>query len=148
MPALCIRHFSYCDVTGFHDVLWLWEGVEDAAGVAGGDDVGGDVAGDHAAGSDGGVVADGDTGEDGYVCADPHVVAHGDGSGVFESGVAEVYFEGMPGSVESAVGGYEYVVAECDRGFVKYDEVEVGKEVFTDMYVVAVVTVKRLLDDD
>ena len=121
--------------------------MEDAAGVAGGDDVGGDVAGDYAAGSDGGVVADGDTGEDSYVCTDPHVVAHGDGSGVFESGVAEVYFERMPGGVESAVRSYEYVVAECDRGFVKDDEVEVGKEVFSDMYVVAVVTVKRLLDD-
>lgn len=99
----------------------------------------------YASGSNGAVVADCHAGEDADVCSDPHVVAHGDGMCIFQSGVAQVGFQWMSGGVESAVGSYENVFSECDGCFIEDDKIYVGVEVFADVDIVAVVAIERLL---
>lgn len=101
----------------------------------------------YASGSDGAVVADGHAGENAYVCSDPYIVAHGDGTRIFQSGVAQVGIQWMPGGVESAVGGYEYVASECYRCFIEDDKIDVGVEIFADVDIVSVVAIERLLDE-
>lgn len=99
----------------------------------------------YASGSDGAVVADGHAGEDADVCSDPYVVTHGDGARIFQSRVAQIGFQWMPGGVKSAVGGYEYVAAECYRCFIEDDKIDVGVEIFADVDIVSVVAIEGLL---
>ena len=124
------------------------DGAYDAARVTAGDDVGRDVAHDHTAGCDDGIVADGHAGGDGHAAANPHVVADGDGPGIFEPLVATLHIDGVAGSIEAHVGGNEYVVADGDGGLVEHHAVEVGKEVFAYVDVVAVVAQEGRYDGE
>ena len=73
-------------------------------------------------------------------------MAHGDGACIFQPFVALDRVERMSRGVERAVGGDEHVVAECHRGFVEYDKVEVGEEILPGGDIVAIVAVERLFD--
>lgn len=123
-------------------------GADRSAGVACGYSARGNVGCDDASGSYDAVVADGHAWQDAYLGAYPDVVADCDGACVFQPFVPVYGVEGVPGCVKAAVGGYEYVVAECDFRFVEYDEVEVGVEVLADGDVVAVVAVEGLLYEE
>src|SRR5262249_43254124 len=63
----------------------VFDRADNAAGVADGEDVAGDVAGDDAAGADHGAVADVDAGADDGSAADPNVGTDGDGFAEFRS---------------------------------------------------------------
>lgn len=69
----------------------------DTARVADCDRVGGNVAGDNTAGSYYAIVADSHSGHHGYLCAEPHIAAHGDGSCIFEPFVTLYSLDGMTG---------------------------------------------------
>ena len=81
-------------------------GFYHAAGVAGGDGVGGDVAYDYAARAYHAVVADGDAGTYYHSAADPDVVADSDGLGPLGAGVAGLGVEWMAGREDAHVGAF------------------------------------------
>lgn len=118
---------------------------DDAAGVAYGQRTGWNVSVDNTPGTDDAVVADGDAGQYADLRPDPHVVADGDGAGIFQPAVPLPDVERMAGRIETAVGGDEHMVAEADLGLVQDDAIHVGIEVFADFDVVAVVAEEGLL---
>ena len=78
---------------------------------------------------------------------EPHIVTDSDGTRIFEPLVTLGGIHGMSRRVETAVGSYEYVVAECNLGPVEYHEVVVGIEILAHTYIIAIVAVERLLDE-
>lgn len=115
------------------------DGSDHAAGIAHGYGVVGDVVHHYGATANDYVGADGDTGHHLHTATYPYIVAHGDGVGILEALVAALGVDGVAGSVEAAVGGYEDVVAKGDLGGIEDDGVVVGKEVFAYLDVIAVV---------
>lgn len=90
--------------------------------------------------------ADGDTGKNLDACAEPHIVADGDGLCVFKPLVAALGIEWMSSRVEAAVGGDKHILAEHDLRAVENDETVVRVEVLAESYVRAVVAPERCLD--
>ncbi len=81
-------------------------------------------------------------------CANPHIVAYGNRPSILQPFVALGCIYGMSGGIKATVRGDEYIVAESDRCLIKDHEIEIGIEVFADRYIVAIITIKRLLDED
>lgn len=118
--------------------------LDDTARIAYGQCAFGYVLVDDAARTDDAARAYGDARQHAHLGPYPHIVAYGDGAGVFKASVALFYIEGMAGGVEATVGGYEHIVAEGHRGFVQYHAVDVGVKVLAYLDVVSVVAVERL----
>ena len=114
------------------------DGSDHAAGVAYGYRVVGDVVHHYGAAANDYVGTDADTRHHLHSATYPYIVAHGDGVGILEALVAALGVDGVTGSVEAAVGGYEYVVAKGDLGGIEDDGVVVGKEVVAYLDVVAI----------
>ena len=94
--------------------------AEDTRGIADGNGVRRDIAGDDAAGPDDGALADGDAGEDGDIAAEPDIVPDGDGEGLLDALVALLHVEGVDGGEQAAARTYEDVGADGDGGLVEY----------------------------
>ncbi len=121
---------------------------DDAAWITYGYRTGRDVFCHYTSGSDHAVVTYGHSRQYRDRCSDPYVVADGYRPGIFQTFVSFNRVNRMTGGVESAVRGYEDIVAECHLGSVKDDEVEIGVEVFAYTYVVAIVAEEGLFDQD
>lgn len=106
----------------------LVDGADDAAGHAGGDDLGWDVAGDDTAGTDDAAFADGDAGGDVDTAPDPDVVADFDGFGEAATSDAFLGIEGVIGGVNADAGAEEDVVADVYRCAIEDDAVKIGVE--------------------
>lgn len=109
-------------------MIFVGNGTDDAAGISGGDDVTGDVAGYDGARADDDVVADGDAGVDDDVAADPDVRADGDGLGIFEVGIAHFSIDGMACRIDTDVGRQKDVVAKGDVMFIQDGKSRIGKK--------------------
>ena len=92
--------------------VFLGNGADDAAGIAGCHGPGGDVPGDNASGSDDGVACDGYAGTDDGIAANPDVVPDGYGFSVLIAGVAGDGIDGVTRSVDRYIGGQLAVVAD------------------------------------
>ena len=95
--------------------------------------VGGHVPGHYSARGDHAVIADGYTGQDDGACAEPAVVANGDGVAAFPAfgallGVVHGVFDGD----ELAAGAEEGAGADGDGGDVEDDAVEVQEAALTE----------------
>ena len=147
------RTFPPLFVREAHFVL-LGQGADDAARVARRQNACGDIPRDHAAGADDGVVPDGHAAADDDVGSQPHVVADGDGAGVLvvELGavrrpahVPVACQKGMYGRDDGDVRPDKALLADMHGGAVEDDEVEVGKEIFADVGIAAVIEADRRL---
>lgn len=102
--------------------------------------------GDDGAGAYDRVAANRDTWQHRDIAAKPYVVAHMDGFGPLDAGVASLDVDGMDGRVEAAVGTNKDVVAKGHLSLVEDGEVEVGKEMFAQLDVTTVVAMQRHID--
>lgn len=119
---------------------------QDPAGVADGDDSGGNVARDDAARADHRTVADPHAAQDGRMAADPYVVADRDGVCAHDAGMALGGIQGVRDGVEPAVGPDEDAVADLDGRLVEDRQAEVADEVLADGDLRAEVAVERAVD--
>ena len=77
----------------------------------------------------------------------PYIVADMNGFGIFQSLVPLLHIQGMTCCIESAVGSNKHVVAKGNGRSVQDDAVHIAVEVFTQVDVIAVVTIERLFDE-
>src|SRR5690606_21620145 len=118
--------------------------TEDAAGIAGGDDVGGDVSGDDAPCGDHGAVADPHAREKDGASANPDVLAnvHGlSGSHLPPQGS----IDGMDGGVDLHRRAEEAVAADAHPAYVQEDAAEVEIDALAELDVRSVVAVEGRL---
>lgn len=120
--------------------------AKDATGVAGGDDVGGNVFVYNASGADRRAGSDGDTRQYLHSGAYPNVVADGHGTGVFKTFVAQLDIDGMSGTGDADIWSDKDIVADYDFCLVKDGEIKIGKEIVTHLNIVAIIDMKRLND--
>ena len=71
--------------------------------------------------------------------AEPYVVAHSNGFGVFQAVGTLFGINGMDGGIEAALRTDEAVASEPDRSAVEDDEIIVGEKVFADFNVESVI---------
>ena len=76
----------------------------------------------------------------------PHIIANGDRVGVLQPPVSALGIDGVPGSVETAVGGNKNIVAELYLRTIQNHCVVVGKEVLANLDIIAVVAPERGYD--
>lgn len=126
LPGISSRKTSFCGLKS--GPVGLGDGADDAAGNAGGDDLGRDVAGDDAASTDDAAFAYGDAGGDVDTAPDPDVVADFDGFGEAAASDAFLGIEGVVGGVNADAGAEEDVVANVHRCAIQDDAVEIGVE--------------------
>ena len=48
----------------------------------------------------------------------------------------------MAGRIDACTGAYEHIIADCDRSFVKNNEIEVSKESLADLDMLPIVTME------
>lgn len=92
------------------------------------------------------IAANGDTWQDLYSAAEPHIVADRDRTGIFQTLIAAFGVNRMSGGIKAAVWSNEHVVSKGHLCTIENDTVMVGKEVFTDFNVIAIVTPERRYD--
>lgn len=124
------------------------DGTDDPAGVAHGHRIAGDVLDHHTAAADDDIIADSHAWHHLYTCAEPDVVSHRDGVGIFKALIAALKVDGVACRVESAVRSDKNIVTEGHVPAVEDDEVVVGIEVFTHTDVIAVITPEGGCDID
>lgn len=119
---------------------------EDSAGVADGDDSGGDVAGDDGACSYRAITPYVDSGKYGDIPAEPDIVSDRDGSGPFYVPIAPFGVDGVYGGVKTAIRTYIDVVTEFDFCLVQDDEIVIRKEEIAHFDIAPVITMERGVD--
>lgn len=119
-----------------------------AAGVAGGYGVGGNVFGNYRACADGYVIADGYSGKNDGAAADPYVIADFYRLRPFLATIPHNGVDAVASRINADIRADETVVPDTHRSLVQYSEIEVGEESFANADLLAVIAVKRLIDDD
>lgn len=135
-------------VVGKIQLVRRGNGAQHPAGVAGGDAVGGDIFGHHAACADDAVVPDGHAGQHGAAAAEPDVAADGDGAGKLGAGAPLFRVDGVAGGVKAAVWSDQHVLPKGDRRAVQDDAVVVDVKSASRVDVAAVVAPEIWLDVD
>lgn len=120
----------------------LRDRADHPAGVAYGDGVIRDILHDDAPAADHHIAADRNAGHHLHA-ADPHIVADGDGVGVFEPLVAALSVDGVPRRIKAAVRRDKHVIPKPDFGSVENDEIMVGIKILAELDVVAIVAPER-----
>ena len=108
---------------------------DDSGGIACYNDIRRDIFGDDRTGPDHHIVSNLDSRQYGRAASNPYIVTNRYGFGPFHSGVPLSCVQWMACSEDAHIWAYERVIANLDFGFVKDCEVEVGKEILTDVYV-------------
>lgn len=119
---------------------------EDAAGVADGDDSGGDVAGDDGACSYRAVAPYADSGKYGDIPAEPDIVSDCDRLSPFDVLIAPFGVGGVYGGVETAIRAYIDVVTEFDFCLVQDDEIVIREEEIAHFDIAPIITMERGVD--
>lgn len=126
--------------------LFLFDFSQYAAGVADGDDSGGDVARDDRACSYRAVAADADSGENGDIPAEPDIVSDGDGFRPFYVLIAPRGVKRMYGGIETAIRTDVDMVSESDLGFIEDYQIVIGEKEFSHFYIAPVIAMERSVD--
>lgn len=122
-----------------------FDGSENAAGVAGGEDPLGNGPGDDASCADDGFGADLHAGTDDGSAADPDVAADLDGATGFV-GSTEFGIHGVGGGVDLDGGSDQRMVPDFDGADIQHDAIEIHEDPFSEGDVRSVVTVEGGLD--
>ena len=125
---------------------WMRTYTYDAAGIPDRQHAVRNVLHNDAAAANDHIAADGDTWHDLHACADPDVVADRDGTGVLQPLIAPFRVKRMTSRIEPAVRRDKNVVAKGHLCTVKDNRIVVGKEVFTDGNIAAVIAPERCKD--
>ena len=102
----------------FSDAVALLDRADVSAGMAHRQRMRRHIPGDQAFGTDHGTGSDGDPGQDRHISADPHVIADRHRQRLFQSLIALIAAQGMPGGVDAAVGTDETAGTDGDASTV------------------------------
>ena len=121
--------------------------AEDAAGVTGGDAVGRDVMDNDTSRPDDRIVTDCDAGKDLDSCAEPNIAA--DRNRLVESQplIPLVGINRVTGGMEAAGWTDKDMIPENHLASVEDDRPVIGKKVFSDLDIIAVITPERRIDE-
>ena len=103
--------------------------ADNPAGVAGCQDTLGDVVDDDGPAADDGARPDGHTRHHAHHPADPDIIADSNGKRILQFPSPKVLVQRMSRRIETALRGYEHVVAESDLRLVQDDAVRVNKNI-------------------
>ena len=81
---------------------------------------------------------------DANVAPNPNVVTHDNGFSKFQTLIALRNIERMRSRIEATVGAHKYMIAKNDTSGIQDHEVAVGKEIFSHMHVIAIITLEWL----
>lgn len=129
-----------------YSALFLFDFSQYAAGVADGDDSGGDIARDDGPCSYRAVAADADSGEYGDIPAEPDIVSDGDRFRPFYVLIAPFGVKRVYCGVETAIRTDVDMVAESDLGFIEDYQIVIRKEEIPNFDIAPVITMKRGVD--
>ena len=106
------------------------------------------ISGDQAFGTDHGTGSDGDPGQDRHISADPHVIADRHRQRLFQSLIALIAAQGMPGGVDAAVGTDETAGTDGDASTVHEIGIMIEEGPFPDLTVCAIIHMEWGKDGD
>lgn len=67
-----------------------------------------------------------------YACSNPHIIANGNGIGIFKPLITAFNIQRVSCGIKSTVRGDKYVVSKGDLGTVQYYRIVISKEIFAD----------------
>ena len=120
----------------------------DPAWISCRENMGRDITGDDASGTDRCATAYGNPCVDDRSATDPDVVFYDDGKCIFQSLFSQFRVQWMISRVNMDIGSQKYMVANAYFGAVQKNAVCIGVEVMADMQVIAVVAMEGRNDFD
>lgn len=138
----------WCSRTEWWLCLFGFALFDDAAGIADGDTIGGNVMGNNRACADSAVIADSNARENGNRASYPTVVSDSNRLRPFLACIALGGIGAMAGSVDRYIRSDESIIADSNECFIENRKMKIGKEslTYTDMF--TIVAVKWLIDKD
>ncbi len=124
----------------------FFKGAHWAAWIADSERVRRYVMSDHRPCTDDTTVANSHPRHDTNVAPNPNIVTHDNGFSIFQTLIALGDIERMGCRVKTTVGTNKHMVTEDDTGGIQDHEVAVGKEIFSHVHVIAIITLERLDD--
>lgn len=118
------------------------------AWIAGGYRVFRDIPCDYTPGTDSAIVADCYAWKYRDVCPNPDIISYRNRACELKSTVSFNRIKRMTGRVKSAVRPDKHIVAKRNRRLVENYHIEVGIEIQANLYIVTIIAVKRLLNQD
>ena len=114
--------------------------------IANGNSIRWDILYHHRACANAHIITDCYSWENGDAAANPHIISYGDRLCPFLPAVALNRVSTMASSIDTDIWTDEAVVANGDACFVKNCKIEIGKEAFSDAYLLTIVATERLVD--
>jgi hypothetical protein len=105
-----------------------------------------DILGNHTARTYGSITADSYAGANNGTAAEPNIIANGDWCRQFRAFDAFRGNNGVVSRINLYVWAAHYIIANGNHGAIQYYAVKIHEEVFANLYVRAIVAIKRRLD--